>query len=172
MILQELADDPFHQVCELGCGSGPNLLLIKKTWPQVQVGGVDINADAIKMAKTVFPKGVFDVRPADDLFFATGCVDVALTDMCLIYYGKDKIRKVIKELKRIARRKVILVEFHSKNPLKRLMLKIFAGYNSYNYKKILEEEGFYEVKLRKIPLSKWPGGEPQKTFGYIITATP
>lgn len=171
LILRALAKDAFASVLEVGCASGPNLYLIQKQWPGVQVGGIDINPEAIDAAKRLVPSAaVLEVGPADDLFLSDKSADVVLTDMALIYIDPRRISKVISEIKRVARQRIILCEFHSTNPLKRAALAVASGYWAYNWTRKLETAGFYDVELEKIPEDKWPGGEPQKSFGYIITA--
>ena len=92
--------------------------------------------------------------------------------MTLIYVEPRKIDQYILELKRVARNRVILVEFHSTSFFNRLALRWNSGYNAYNYKLLLKKNGFYDVMMMKIPEESWPGGDPQKTFAYIIVATP
>ena len=43
-----------------------------------------------------------------------------------------------------------------------------ALYFAYDYKKLLEDNYFKNIKITKIPESVWPN-EPWKTFGYVIT---
>jgi trans-aconitate methyltransferase len=153
----------------LGCASGPNLVLINKVFPRVQLGGIDISAQAISTAKKYLPPAsVMEVGPIDNMFYSNKSGDVILTDASLIYIGHDKINKVMSEIKRIGRNRVVLVEFHSTSFWKRLALKLASGYNAYDYKKLLEKHRFYDIEIKKLP-DYW-NGEPWKTFGHIITA--
>lgn len=170
LIIDEIRRQPFVSVCELGCASGPNLLAIKKHYPNVQVGGADVSEEAIATAQKAFPDGIFHPAPADKTFFPDKCADVVLTDMAMIYVDPSRIRRTIREMKRIARKRIILCEFHSTSFFARLALRLAAGYHAYDWPRRLTEAGLYDVVIKKIPESAWPGGEPQKTFGYIITA--
>lgn len=171
LIVRALAREPFASVLEIGCASGPNLYRIQKQYPGVQVGGIDASADAIEAAKRLVPSAaLLETGSADDLFASDKSADVVLTDMCLIYVGPVRIHKVMKEIKRIARTRVVFCEFNSTSFIKQLGLAIASGYWAYDWKKLLEHEGFHDVTLEKIPEEAWPGGEPQKSFGYIITA--
>lgn len=170
-IIKVLRDRPFTSLCELGCASGPNLLRIHKEFPTVQLGGTDVSEDAIDMAKKVFINGVFEVRSADDLFFSDNSVDVVLTDMTLIYLDPFRIKKALREMKRVARRYVVLVELHHGSWLMRQALRFTSGYHAYDYGKLLKEAGFYDVEVSRLTESDWPGGQPQKTYGNVITAS-
>ena len=90
--------------------------------------------------------------------------------MCLIYIDPSKIDSVIREIKRVVRTSVVFCEFHSESWIERFKLRWKTGYNAHNYKKLLQSNGFYDIRLVKIKPEMWPGGEPQKSFGYIIIA--
>ena len=162
----------FHwlSLIEIGCGPGPNLVTIVKNLPGRQVGGVDISADAIAKAQEIFVGGHFQVGSADDIMMSDKSTDTVLSDMCLIYVSPGKIDKYLKEIKRIARNYVVLCEFHSTSWWNRLALKMNSGYYAHNYKKLLQKHGFCDIIKYKLTEEDWPGGDPQKTFGYIWVA--
>lgn len=170
LIVGILKGIPWLSLLEIGCGSGPNLVPIIKEMPGRQVGGVDINEDAIKLAQETFQGGFFKVNSADDIMMSDKSVDIILSDMALIYVGRTEIDNYVKEMKRLARNYVLLCEFHSKSWWNRLSLRLNSGYNAYNWEKLLKKHGFRDVALYKMKESDWPGGNPQKTFGYIILA--
>lgn len=171
LILQALSMIRWKSILEVGCGAGANLLRILIAFPGAQVGGFDISVDAIQTAKEKLPKAYhLDTSPAHDLFISDKSCDVILTDACLIYMGPLMIRKVIKEIRRVARGNVIFCEFHSTSFWHRLWLYGKTGYFSHNYLKLLKRYGFYDVQVRKIPAKYWPG-TPWETEGYIITAS-
>lgn len=169
LIMDQLRRWHFGSILEIGCASGPNLYRIAKEFG-VQVGGVDVNPEAIAMARRALPGGILEVGLATDLFFSDKSADVILSDMTLIYVGPGQIGKAIEEIKRVARSYVVLCEFHHSNLLARLGLSLTSGYYAYNYPKLLARHGFYDIEIHKISQEDWPGGEPQRTFGYIITA--
>ena len=85
LILRALSFFRFNSLLEVGCGAGANLLRIMYAYPRVQVGGFDISADAIKVAKKNLPKAYhLDTSPAHDLFISDKSADVIITDACLI----------------------------------------------------------------------------------------
>lgn len=154
---------------EIGCGPGANLMRIVKEIPGLQLGGCDVNADAIKLAKETFAGGRFYVDKGNDTMLSDKSVDVVLSDMALIYVGPMKIRSYIREMKRIGRLYVLLCEFHSPSFLKRILARL-GGYHVYDYKKLLESEGFYNVHVQHIPEQLWPGTDRNTEFRTIITA--
>lgn len=170
LIIAVLKTFGWTSLFEVGCGSAPNLLAIMKHFKDKQLGGVDVNPDAIALASKTFTGGVFKVGSLDDIMMSDNSTDVVLSDMSLIYIDPKRIDKAIEEIKRIARDYVVFCEFHSEKWISRLSLRWNSGYNAYNYKRLLEKHGFYDVTVWKIPEEAWPGGDPQRTFGYIIRA--
>jgi len=172
LIIKELIGKRFVSIFEPGCASGANLYRIKKQFPNSHVGGMDVNQDAIETARKIFgnKSRFFEVGDVRDLFLNDKSLDALITDMTLIYMGPRDIHKAIKEIRRVTRHFVVLVEFHHKSFWKRWAIRLKRGYNAYDYKKLLRKYDFHDIKVKKIPEEFWPGGEPQKTFGYVITA--
>lgn len=152
---------------EVGCGSGPNLLNILKNLTGRQIGGIDINPEAIAVASEAFQFGHFKVGSAEDIMMSDNSTDVVLTDAFLIYIGPFKIRKYLKELLRIARTYVVLVEYHEKSWWRRQMLRILSGRHSYDYKKLLKDMGCYDVMSVKIPAFE---EDNEQRFRHVIIA--
>lgn len=167
MISSVLGQFKWLSLLEVGCGSGANIANIIKHFPGRQVGGVDVNADAIKLAQETFQGAFLKVCPADDIMMSDNSTDVVLTDMMMLYI--DNPDSVIREIKRIARGYVVFCELHNENWIQRMWIRFTDGYIIHNFKKLLEKHGFYDIMLLKQPEEAW-GGEPQNSYGYIITA--
>ncbi|MAH46477.1 hypothetical protein CMI37_11635 [Candidatus Pacearchaeota archaeon] len=171
LMVEALRDTDFRSLFEVGCAAGANLYNIQRAYPHAHIGGMDISEDAIETAKKILPNhAVFEVGSLDSIFMSDKCVDVTIADMTLIYLSPLKIKQALKELIRITRNNLVFCEFHHTNWFKRQALRLASGYNAYNYEKKLEKLGCYDIEIRKIKPEEWPGGEPQKTFGYIIRA--
>lgn len=169
LISRVLASFNWISLWEVGCGPGANLVrLIKDGASNKQLGGSDVNPEAIKLAQKTFKGGKFHVESVEDMLLSDEAVDVILSDATLIYIGPFKIKKAIKEIIRIARNRLVLCEFHSENWLKRWIFRLRTGYNAYNYRKLLEDAGCYDISILKIPKAFWDG-TPWTEFGYIIT---
>ena len=152
---------------EIGCGSGPNLANIVKNIPGKQLGGVDINPEAIELCKKTFKGGHFKVSSADNMMMTDKGTDIVLSDMFLIYIGPFKIKKYLTELKRVSRNNVVLVEYHSKSWWKRQWLRVFSGRHAYDYKKLLQGMGFYDITMVKMPEFEI---DNEQRFRYLIIA--
>lgn len=169
LIVWMLKSIPFYSLWEVGCGGGANLVKLVKELPNRQYGGSDVSADAIKACQTVMRGGMFHVESGDNLLMSDKSVDVILSDMCLIYVDPFKIRRYLKEFKRVGRNYVVLCEFHSDSWWKRLKAR-FGGYHVYNYRKLLEGMGYYDIMVQHIPEDLWPGTDNNTEFRSIITA--
>ena len=178
VIIDKLKTWNWVSLIEVGCASGPNLIKIVSEFPRADVGGVDINEDAIETASKTFTelfkktlrRAWFKVNSGDNIMISDDATDIVLSDMALIYVGKREIKNYLLEMKRVTRNRIMLMEFHHKSPLKRLVQKFKSGYNVYDYKKLLKSLGFRDITIDKLPPELWDNHEPQKTFGYLITA--
>lgn len=165
-ILQKLN---WISLMEIGCGSGPNLINITKQISGKQLGGVDINPEAIELCNKTFTGGHFKVGDARDLLMTDKSTDIILSDMFLIYVGPSKIRKYIKEIARVCRNNVVLCEYHNKSWWRRQLLRVFSGRHAYNWKRLLESEGFYDINLIKMPQFE---EDNEQDCRYLIVARP
>lgn len=173
LIIQALKTFRWRSIWEVGCASGPNLLKIVHNFKDIQIGGSDLNADAIELARKTFKGGIFEVSSAEDMLLSDKSCDVILTDVALIYIGPEKIKKVLKEFRRITRNRIVLVEFDSKSWWRRLILRLKTGYNAYDYQKLLEEAGYFDVMKYKIPDEFYPNcGWVHSEFVTLISAKP
>lgn len=133
---------PFETVLEVGCSSGPNLILLAQKFPDVHFIGIDINVSAIKTGKQYLREcnisnvSLFTGR-ADRLGrFKDKSVDIVFTDAVLMFVGKDKITGVLKEMGRIARKGLIFNEYNSPNLN---FHKYDDGRWVYNFERVLRE---------------------------------
>jgi len=165
-----LAQLNWVSLIEVGCGAGANLVNIIKQIEGKQVGGIDINPDAIELAQNTFKGGMFKVSQLNDIILSDDSTDVVLSDMVYIYVGRWKIDEYIKEIQRITRNYVVLCEFHSESLWERFKLKWTSGYNAYNWKRLLEKHDFVDIKVYKLPDEAWPGQDPKTNLRRIIVA--
>jgi SAM-dependent methyltransferase len=172
MIAAVLKTFSWFSLLEVGCGAGANMYQILKSYgeEQKQLGGIDISPSAIETAKKAFNGAFFKVGSVEDIMMSDNSADVVLSDMTMIYVGPNRINKAIKEIKRVARERVVFCEFHVASFIDRLKLRMSSGYHGYNYVRLLEKHGFYDVTLYKIPDEAWPGGDDKNRFRYIVVA--
>lgn len=169
LIVWVLKSIPFRSLWEVGCGPGANLKKIITEIKNVQLGGSDVNPEAIELAQKTFTGGLFHVESGENLLMSDKAVDVILSDACLIYVDPFKIKKYLNEYRRVARNHIVLCELHEKNLWKRFTYWLKTGYFMYDYKKLLTKLGYWDIEMIKIPKEFWPG-TPWEQYGYIIIA--
>jgi len=167
---------PISSILEIGCGYGPNLYLIAKQFPKIELVGIDINPLSIREGNKLLTKDrISNVKlmygKADELHqFRNKNFDILFTDALLMFIGPDKIKKVMGEMFRITRRALILVEWHCKS-----QNKDPYGLGVYyldcwkrNYIDLLKEFTLKDrIRLTKIPNKLWPEKNWQE-LGYLI----
>lgn len=109
-------------------------------------------------------------KPIASSKFPDKSFDVVFTNAVLIYIGPDKIENIIKNMLRISRRALVLMECHAFAPLKDengtgayyggLWIKDYA----ILLKRFVPED---RIKVSKIPVDLWPG-EPWLTYGAVV----
>jgi len=167
IIAAMLAEKDWISLWELGCGPGPNLIQIIKKFPNRQVGGSDINPEAIEIAGKLFQGGHFEVCPNHDIMGSDNFTDIMLADRTLMYSGPLMIKKVIKEIKRCTRQGVIIVEYDTESLWEQLKFLFSSGMYAHNYEKLLKKEGFYDIVKYRMPIME--GADwPQKKMLKII----
>lgn len=169
-LIETLKRLSWYSLIEVGCGAGANLVRIAKMIPGKQVGGVDINPDAIAFAQTMFKNALFKVNPADNIILSDKSTDVIMSDMFMIYVTPGQMPRYLKEFGRLARNYVVFVELHSKSWWERFVIKWKEGYNVYNWPRLLEKHGFFDISMFKIPPEAWPESDLQQKYGHIIVA--
>lgn len=174
----------FHpnSVFEIGCNCGPNLRLLAKKNPECDFTGIDINSESITKGKIwLKQEGISNISlihgTADDLSrYPDNSFDIVFSDAVLIYIALDKIEPILKELIRIAKKRVILLEWQRQRSSSFIPLKfqhyIFRrGLWAWDYSELLH--GNKKVKLvscEKITPDIWPD-EYWIKYGSLITIT-
>jgi ubiquinone/menaquinone biosynthesis C-methylase UbiE len=139
--------------------------------------GIDINPMAVRKGNEWLAQGgISNVKllegKADELGqFQDKSFDVVFTDAVLMCIGSDKIKDVMKEMIRVARRALILVEWHTEDQRKdRHGLGVYwLGYWKRDYvallKQFIREDN--KIHVTKIPENLWPG-EGWGKLGHVI----
>ncbi|MEM4213798.1 MAG: class I SAM-dependent methyltransferase [Candidatus Methanomethylicaceae archaeon] len=163
---------PINSILEVGSNCGPNLYLLSRKLPSAHIIGVDINPVAVNEGNRLFEReGISNVRlicsNADKLEnFNDKSFDIVFTDAVLIYIGPDKIKKVTKKMVRLARKAVILLEWH---PFEDSNVEfLHRGKWVRDYRALFDSFGITRVEVEKIPDEVWP--DPSwKKYGALIT---
>ena len=115
------AQHPFHSVLEVGCAYGQNFSFFAEYFPHAQMVGIDPNEESVKSGNEVLAeKGLSHVElcvaGATDLsIFEDDTFDVVYSSAALQYLGPDSIQEAAREMLRVARRVVIVLEQHEEN---------------------------------------------------------
>ena len=159
---------PFETAFEFGCSSGPNLFLLSQKFPNAKFYGTDISDYALKFGQRWFNnKNIKNVKLISGNTnvlkqFNDKSIDIVFTDATLVYIGPLQIKNVLKELLRLARKMVLLIEWHTNSPK-----SIFVDHWAHNYDELLKDLGYKnKIKFTKIPEEIW-AAEWVK-YGYII----
>lgn len=154
--INSLGSIRFASIYEVGCNSGRNLWAVTQTYPDKLVGGIDINEEAIDMARNKMPQGAFEVGDihtlnTDDEF------DVVFTSGVLLHISPNSIKKVLSLCISKAKKYVLHMETYGvdkvingpahMNPTKKVSKKLRC---IHNYARLYEELG-YSAKIGKIP---------------------
>ena len=168
---------PISSILEIGCNCGPNLYLLAKRFPGAEIRGVDINPMAVEKGNEwLAQEGIVNVQllvgKADELEqFRDKSFDVVFTDAVLIYVGPDKIKTVIQGMIRIARRALILMEWHCFEPQQRDPNGCGVYHHGSwkrDYVALLKQFVPAEhIRITKIPEDMWPDVN-WKTLGALV----
>jgi pseudaminic acid biosynthesis-associated methylase len=108
-----LSEFVIESVLEVGCGQGANLRPIARLLDAHEVWGIDINDDALTIARTHAPGINVVASRARQLPFRDGLVDLAFTVGVLIHQPETTLPTVLAEIVRCSRRYVLWAEYHA-----------------------------------------------------------
>ena len=102
-------------ILEIGCGTGIDLRLFPDTF---QIHGVDLNDNALDIAKGKMPFANFKNANIIDLPFEDSSIDFVFTHQLLNYLDDDTLDKGITEMYRVARKYIMNCEKFEKTEKK------------------------------------------------------
>ena len=86
-MLAELERDPFDNVLDVGCGTGPVIELLARKYPEKHFVGLDITPAMIEIAQSKgLPNAEFVVGDAENLPFGDGSFDALLCSNSFHHY--------------------------------------------------------------------------------------
>jgi ubiquinone/menaquinone biosynthesis C-methylase UbiE len=106
------------KVLEIGCCTGVDLYLLNRKC-KANYYGIDISKKAITTGinwLNHFPNIRLHQSNATKLMFPDKSIDVIFTDACLVTMDSKSVRIAIGEMKRVAKKAIVLVEFNSQLP--------------------------------------------------------
>lgn len=133
-----LIPDKKFRVLEIGCGTGTQLIEIKKQRENVKCYGIDISEDMLEIAKKKCGKLNLDIdfyqQNMNDLKFRDNYFDVVIASLSLHEVDHNTRKKAIKEITRVLKKngKFILFDFIKVRgvlrAIQRLVFLIFEDY--------------------------------------------
>ena len=106
---QAMGQIKFSRVLEVGCGTGDNLIYLKKLYPDVALVGCDFSKKQIQLARQT--QGIqFDIADARKLPYGNGEFDVVITIGCLAHIPPQHIKQCVSELQRVAKKHLFIWE--------------------------------------------------------------
>jgi len=179
-VMEAIAEYSPTSVLEIGCNCGPNLYLAARRFEDARIAGIDINPAAVEKGRELLAaEGItgveLSVGRADDLGrFQDREFDVVLTDAVLLYVGPDRIDRVMREMLRVARRAVVLSEWHwfdrpaHKDPQGLGIVR--RGCWQRDYLALLRRyEAPEQVTITRFPQGAWDDRQWQR-YGAVVTA--
>jgi SAM-dependent methyltransferase len=161
-------------ILEVGCNTGPNLFRLAEKLPEAKLVGVNISAAAIARGRSNFHElGMKNVElleaKADDLSaFEDKSFDVVFADAVLIYIGKDKVEAVVREMMRLAKKAIILLEYNDPSASPEGAFIFEKGYWKRDYVGLFQNRhGVEEVKSTRLSKEIWDD-EYWSRLGAII----
>ena len=101
-----------NNVLEVGCNSGNDL----RGFPNdFEVHGVDLNEQALEIAKERFPSFKFHKGSIIDLPYEESSIDFVFTHNVLNYINEDDMDKAISELYRVSKKYILNCELYDEN---------------------------------------------------------
>ena len=169
-LLKKIKSSHFNSILEIGAKEGRNLRMIAKSFPDKRFVGIDISKEAIELGNKLFYKeGFSNVRlfeaDAEQLKFENDSFDTVLVFAVLIYFPSNKIKKVIAELLRVAKKRILILEWH--DPL--LSKGKFLDHWIYNYNNLFQDfrDQINSIEITKIPEKEFDDKNWRK-YGYFI----
>ncbi len=142
-----------ESIIEVGCGFGKNIDFLYKNLPYTsKLFGLDISESMVKKAKDYIP-GNASLACGDilNLPFSDNSFDLVFTHGTLMHISADNLPKAILELKRIAKKDIIIIEEVLWSNIKKK--KKITQLNEYtfihDYRKIFHELGFKTKETKR-----------------------
>lgn len=163
------AHAPFDSVLEVGCASAPNLIGLSRRYPRTRFRGIDISRSAIAAGQRRLAADGIENVSLDVASISTlrGCadqsIDLVLTDAALIYVAPDRIDAVVADLVRIARRSVVLFEYHRDGGGR------VNAHWAHDWRQLLTRHAPHSaITVSRLPPGTWPGSWDD--HGHLVEA--
>jgi SAM-dependent methyltransferase len=164
---------PWASVVEVGCGRGPNLVLLRRRNPTARIIGIDSSRITIERARReLVGYGVIAdlyVARADDLrALGDGSVDVALADAVTMYLPPAVLESAIDELCRVARVGVVISTWTAESTPNSPPWRYDEGTWIYDYHRLVSGRPALTCAAVAYPAGVW-ADERWIRYGSVVT---
>jgi len=160
------AQSPFESLLEVACSCGQNFFTIAPMFPEVSFSGIDRDKKAVEEGRALLSKNNISnvelaVTDARDLsMYEDNSFDLLISCAFMLYIWPDDVESVLKEMFRVTKRKIIIMEQHQPHPDRNQKYigtyynfkQSYPGYWLRDYqelfKKYVDED---RVKIKSIP---------------------
>jgi len=169
-LLTKISEVSFDSVLELGSNCGPNLRMIAKHYPNARIAGTDISKNSVALGNRLFlSSSINNVNlyfgKAHILNFPDKSFDLVFTFAVLLYVGPDKIEAVLNESIRVAKKRILFLEWHDGS----VKNYNFKEHWIYNFMFLLQK---FKSRISSFSIVKIPSDEFSdinwKRYGYFI----
>lgn len=167
LLIERIAGFSPESVLEIGCASGPNLILLARKLPSARLEGMDISASAVRTGERYLRlQGITNVKLGtgtvlDLTRFPDKSFDVVFTDAALIYVDAAHIGHIMAECERIAKKAIVLCEWNTEKAR-----SFLDGHWVHHYAAFFPGRN---VNVIKIPDTIWSGA--WTAYGAIVDIT-
>ena len=112
-LLDALNRVSFSSLLEVGCGFGTNLKLVSDSFSGKRLFGIDLSGEMVSAARHYlkpYPKIGLERQNLAETGFGDESFDLVFSCETLLHVPKSEIRKTVKELVRLSKRYVVLIE--------------------------------------------------------------
>ena len=183
VLIEAVCDaSPFESLLEIGCGHGQNFIFLAPLLPNTKMLGIDISDASVRGGNELITNlGLINISLVRDdcrnlSRFADKSFDCTICSGFLLYVGPELIERVLKEVTRISKRRIIILEQHLENPnfdQQHLGVHVAQppprqGYWLRDYRKLLE--GIVkpeQIRITKVLHPIWEA-EQWKQYAHLI----
>ena len=170
---------PFTSLLEVGCGYGQNFHVLAKLFPRARFVGVDIDANRVSSGQALLEsRGCSNARLVEGCAwelteFPDNSSDVVISCALLLFIDSSTLDQTLREMLRIARRKVILLEQHTPDLAEQQVARDtgLADYWLRDYRAALARCVAAEaISVVEVPNPRWEV-EQWKDYAAVISVT-
>ena len=160
------SQSPFDSLLEVACSCGQNFFTLAPMFPKVSFSGIDRDKEAVEEGRVLLEKNNISnveltLTDARDLsMFEDNSFDVVISCAFMLYIWPDDVEPVLKEMFRVAKRKIIIMEQHQVHPEDNQKYigtyyhfkQSYPGYWLRDYKELFKKYvSVDKIKIKKIP---------------------